>query len=119
MIDCRPKAAHVTGEWVRQYIELAKAQQANQAVATLASAAMIADALYQVAHALVLLGNAGALTHAGSEMGAIEALSIQVREGLSELAGSNGDLQTLANAITEGFNVLSDGVEDISRKMDQ
>jgi hypothetical protein len=52
----------------------------------LASSMMIADGLCNVAHALVLLGHAGAVSDNGTEIGAIEGLTMGIKEGLTDIA---------------------------------
>ena len=47
-----------------------------------------AMALYAIANAISRLGNADAATH----FGALEALSMQIKEGLDNLAGAVGEL---------------------------
>ena len=53
---------------------------------------------FGIAHALRDLGNAGAVTTEGSNMGAIECLSLQVANGSQAIAGA---INNLAEAIRE------------------
>ena len=66
----------------------------------------VPEAIGQVAHALVLLGNAGAIASGGGEVGALEGLGMQVGEageaiasGLRECAEA---LRELADRVTTG-----------------
>lgn len=56
------------------------------------------DAVRQIGHAIILLGNAGALTAEGAEMGAIEAHGMALTEGLDGVAAG---LNNVASALQE------------------
>jgi len=51
----------------------------------------ISRALDRIADKLALLGNAGAITTEGGEIGAIEGLSMQIKEGLEAIASAVPD----------------------------
>ncbi len=59
----------------------------------------IADGLQEVARSISNLGNGNAST----SMGAIEALSVQMKDGLTDISASVAvGLESIANAVEEG-----------------
>lgn len=58
----------------------------------------VAEALQQVAHALILLGNAGAVMPSGGHMGAIEAHGLAISKAADKIAAG---LHDVAAAIRE------------------
>jgi hypothetical protein len=87
----------ITAELAKDYLECAtdavpagpdEDDVINDRITRFAGSMMIADALNRVAHALVLLGNAGAITERGSELGAIEAASMVFEKSVGELTSA-------------------------------
>ena len=58
----------------------------------------IAEALKLIAHQLCLLGHAGAVNANGLEIGAVEGLSMAIKEGCSDIAGG---LHAVAEALLD------------------